>query len=276
MTTSAPDGVPDPQSLPWDEIVLRKWLSPFFRGTAQQARENCTELSRHLLRNIDPINIGRALFRRNVRAARFDPYALLAWTARIANVGAETICPAKYRKRTIDTDYMKNLLSLSFLEHGPNLAREFLLRSGIVVVIEEHLPKSHVDGAVLLLIDGTPVIGLTLRHDRLDNFWFCLFHELAHIALHLDAEKDTWFIDDLDVAGSDSHEREADRWAQDHLISPERWQYIMNCTKPEEVIAAAREMYINPAIIAGRIRYERKNYKLFSHLIGQRQVRTNF
>jgi hypothetical protein len=29
--------------------------------------------------------------------------------------------------------------------------------------------------------DGTPVIGLTLRYDRLDNFWFCLLHELAHV-----------------------------------------------------------------------------------------------
>jgi len=31
-----------------------------------------------------------------------------------------------------------------------------------------------------------PVIGLTLRYDRIDNFWFCLLHELAHVGLHLD------------------------------------------------------------------------------------------
>ena len=32
---------------------------------------------------------------------------------------------------------------------------------------------------------GCPVIGLTLRYDRLDNFWFVLLHELGHVFLHL-------------------------------------------------------------------------------------------
>ena len=35
--------------------------------------------------------------------------------------------------------------------------------------------------AALKLGDGTPVIALTLRYDRIDNFWFCLLHELAHV-----------------------------------------------------------------------------------------------
>lgn len=30
-----------------------------------------------------------------------------------------------------------------------------------------------------------PIVALTLRHDRIDNFWFALLHEVAHVALHL-------------------------------------------------------------------------------------------
>lgn len=48
------------------------------------------------------------------------------------------------------------------------VAKELLAKSGISMVIEPHLPKTHLDGAAMLVADG----GLTLRHDRLDNFWF--------------------------------------------------------------------------------------------------------
>src|SRR5262249_26500342 len=158
---------------------------PVFSGSVDEARRNAVELSRYLLRNIQKSDVQVALFRRNVRAVRFDPYTLLAWTARLVNIAADTLCTVTYRKNSIDDEFMRKLLSFSFLEHGPQLAKEFLLRSGIILVIERHLPRTHVDGAATILENGTPVIGLSLRYNRLDNFWFCLFHELAHIALHL-------------------------------------------------------------------------------------------
>lgn len=46
--------------------------------------------------------------------------------------------------------FMKNLIALSFLEDGPRLAKEFLLKNGIVLVIEPHLQKTHVDSATLI------------------------------------------------------------------------------------------------------------------------------
>ena len=57
--------------------------------------------------------------------------------------------------------------------------RGILAKDGIHLGCLEHLPRTHLDGAALQLADGTPVIGLTLRYDRLDNFWFCLLHELS-------------------------------------------------------------------------------------------------
>jgi Zn-dependent peptidase ImmA (M78 family) len=52
--------------------------------------------------------------------------------------------------------------------------------------------------SAMLLDDMFPVIALTLRYDRLDNFWFVLFHELAHIVLHIGSEFSIIF-DDLDT-----------------------------------------------------------------------------
>jgi HTH-type transcriptional regulator / antitoxin HigA len=64
--------------------------------------------------------------------------------------------------------------------------------------------------------DGTPVIGPTLRYDRIDNFWFCLLHELAHIVKHL-TSSDRVIIDDFDLlvhnnGSDDSINRRLIRW----------------------------------------------------------------
>jgi HTH-type transcriptional regulator/antitoxin HigA len=75
---------------------------------------------------------------------------------------------------------------LSWSDEGPRLAKEFLAKHGITLVVVHHLPRTYLDGAALKLGDGTPVVGLTLRCDRVDGFWFCLLHELAHLGCHME------------------------------------------------------------------------------------------
>jgi HTH-type transcriptional regulator/antitoxin HigA len=268
--------VPHPEKFPWKEIVKRNWLAPVFRGNLKRAIDNAEELSLHLLRNLTKSDIEVALFRRNVRGEKFDPHALLAWTAYIVNKAKDTICPVKYSKGAINDDFMRALVSFSLLEEGPRLAGEFLLKSGIVLIVEPHLSRTHVDGAATMLKDGTPVIGLSIRHDRVDNFWFCLCHELAHVRLHLERHLTDWYVDDLDFSDGSQHENEADDWAQAKLIPPEHWGLVKNCQTPAEVEDAARKLHIHPGIVAGRLRYERKNYKLFSRLVGHGEIRKQF
>lgn len=269
-------GVPDPTKFPWDDIVARKWLLPFFQGSAAEAFKNCAELARHLLRNLQKQDVQVAMFRRNIRGARFDPYALLAWTAHITNVAKDNIPSIRYTPERFDDAFMRGLISLSFLEEGPRLAQTFLAKCGILLVTELHLPKTHLDGAVTLLADGTPVIGLSLRHNRLDNFWFSLCHELAHLKLHLSKTSRDWFVDDLDAADSSKHEKEADEWAQSQLIPADAWEIIQGCATSDEVLLAAQQLRISPAIIAGRIRHENRNYKLFSNLVGHGELHKHF
>jgi len=127
----------------------------------------------------------------------------------------------------------------------------------------------------VLDVDGTPVIGLTLRHDRLDNFWFTLLHECVHIIKHLHAPGET-FVDDTERSfDTDEKEIEANRMARDSLIPQEAWRRSdANRLKTAEAInALAAELKIHPAIVAGRIRREAGNYKLFSALVGHRAVK---
>ena len=127
-----------------------------------------------------------------------------------------------------------------------------------------------------------PVIGLSLRHDRIDNFWFCLMHELAHLSLHLEkptGDEPIRFYDDLDVDDQgDPREEEADKLAGEALIPEEEWKNspASNLRTPQAAQHLARKLRIHPAIVAGRIRHAYKSYRRLNNLVGSGQVRRLF
>ena len=128
---------------------------------------------------------------------------------------------------------------------------------------------------------------MTLRYDRIDNFWYTLLHELAHISLHLDAcGDDDVFVDDHSLRGmeagaggsGDTKEEDADRLAEEALIPREVWDAspVPQNPSPNGVINLAQSLGIHPAIVAGRIRHERGNYRLLSQFVGTGEVRRQF
>ena len=149
-----------------------------------------------------------------------------------------------------------------------------------MLVIAPHLSNTYLDGAAMLLDDGTPVIGMTLRYDRLDNFWFCLLHELTHVARHLTSGGERLFVDDFDLRAKDDdeHEREADEWAEDALIPKREWDEhpAQDAPYPSNVISLAQRVGVHPAIVAGRIRWRDRNYRILSQFVGNGEVRKHF
>jgi len=227
-----------------------------------------------------------AAFFRQSKGARYnsktDPYALTAWCIRVLSLARRNPLKTKYVDGIINKNTMREVARLSYFDDGPLLAKEYLEKQGIHLIIARHLPKTYLDGAAMLMPDGTPVIGLTLRYDRIDNFWFCLLHEIAHVAKHLTAS-DQIIIDDFDLKGHDAApenraEKEADDMALDGLIPNKVWQKkpIQGKVTAQKVYALAAQLKIHPAIIAGRVRHERNNYKLLSRHVGSRQVRKHF
>ena len=145
-------------------------------------------------------------------------------------------------------------------------------------MVERHLPHTHLDGMATVNGNGAPVVGLTIRHDRIDNFWFTLCHELAHVSLHFGTGHIEEFVDDLDAASGERLEGEADRWAEEVLIPSKIWKDAAVRLSPTvpAVLALASEMRIHPAIIAGRVRKERSNYGILTPIVGNRKVRILF
>lgn len=264
-------------SLPVREMAKRGWF-PWFQGSAREAADQSSELVAQWLSGIQAGRLKTALTRQHVRAgSQSDDGALLAWKLRILWLAEREELPT-YRQGTVDADFARELVRLSAFDEGPRLAREFLRKSGIHLLVERHLPHTHLDGMATVNGNGTPVIGLTLRHDRIDNFWFTLCHELAHISLHFGPEQVEEFVDDLDAAPGEKLEGEADRWAEEVLIPSRIWENAAVRLSPRApaVLALASEIRIHPAIIAGRIRKEQSNYKILTSIVGNWKVRSFF
>jgi HTH-type transcriptional regulator/antitoxin HigA len=194
--------------------------------------------------------------------------------------GARNGIHERFQRSRIDEELLRYVARLSWMPDGPRSAIRFLENCGIVVVIEPHLPATHLDGAAMLSSHGTPVIGLTLREDRLDNFWFTLMHELVHAWLHLDAKGYRAIVDErIEQAEEDERiEVEANAKAAEILIPRASWKrsqaYLWPTSK--SIREFASRLQIHPAIVAGRIRNERKDFSLFSKLVGYHQVRVHF
>ena len=259
---------------PLVEMAKRNWLGEVSRSAAE-LKERAEEVVRAFLNSSEGCYCLAP--RQHVRSgSNMNRYALLAWCVRVAALAGKQRVPS-YCPGTISAEFMGQLLNLSYLDTGPRLAMEFLTKGGIHMVVLRHLPQTHLDGIAMMLPSGNPVVALTVRHDRLDNFWFTLFHELGHIALHFDREKDACFVDDLDSA-PEGRECEADEFAQNHLIPYEIWEKAPARVEqtPRSVQALAESLRVHPAVIAGRIRREQKNYRLLTQLVGLNGVRSHF
>jgi HTH-type transcriptional regulator/antitoxin HigA len=206
-----------------------------------------------------------------------DPYAIAAWKARVCIRALEMEMP-EFKRDIITLQFMHELAHLSVLDDGPRHVGEYLKNVGICFLIEPHLPETYLDGAAILAKENLPVIALTLRHDRVDNFWFVLMHELAHVWRHLNSSISA-FYDDLDVDdSSNAQEQEADRIAGEALIPEDEWKRspASRLRTPEAVEHLANKLRIHPAIVAGRIRHHYKSYRVLSRLVGRGEMRPLF
>lgn len=200
---------------------------------------------------------------------------LHAWRARVTNRALSIIEASKPRFVPLDVTWLPDLVRQSVFANGPKRAKDMLLEHGIVLVAEPQIAGLAIDGAAFL-IGEVPVIGMTLRQDAVDNFWFTLLHELAHVILHYRTGLAVGFFDQSEAESVDDQEREADTFASNILIPEERWRKSAAriARSPDVIERFAVETGINPAIVFGRIRKERNDYSIFSQKIGVRQVRS--
>lgn len=286
---SAPvEAEPTPSSsdIDWDRLPFNEMeRHGYFSHVPKQSGRNLSELARDFVTSILPKGAGfPVLARQALRGDAVTPksrYGLLAWKARVLHVARNrraSLHLPSYSTDAVNSAFMAQVVHLSWHKNGVRLACELIEGKGVPVVIEPHLAGTQLDGAAFLDQDGAPVIGLTLRFDRVDNFWFTLLHELAHVAKHLSNPGDA-FLDRLeDRDTTDALEIEANRIARDALIPRAAWRRseVVSAPSRERILQFADEQMIHPAIVAGRVRRESGNFRVFSDLLGTNEVRSQF
>lgn len=186
-----------------------------------------------------------------------------AWVYRVRQLARTVRVPA------FSADELKaKLQQLRFLMIHPEAVGEALtiLRDcGVVVVVVESLPGAKIDGVCTWLDEHTPVIGLSTLHDRLDNFWFVLRHEIEHV-LNGDGKNTIGMIDSLAEGDDvqDACEIVANREAANFCVPTEmlnsfyarKFPYISE----KDVIGFASRIGVHPAIVVGQLQKKMGRY----------------
>ena len=138
-----------------------------------------------------------------------------------------------------------------------------------------HLPRST--ECVFGWNEKSPVIGMSLRHDRIDNFWFVLRHELEHVlclhgraAMVLDAELEGARAGTGDDVSAD--ERVANQAAAGFCVPETQIQRFIARKAPlfteRDIIGFARTIHVHPGLVAGQLQHLTGRYGLFrKHLV---------
>ncbi|MBR0791862.1 helix-turn-helix domain-containing protein [Bradyrhizobium manausense] len=179
-----------------------------------------------------------------------------AWLYRVMQI-AEAMDCKPYSSRALSNAalVLKDLmLDPSDVAKVPDI----LAMCGVRFVLVEGLPNAKIDGVCLWLDDTRPVVGMTLRHDRIDNFWFVLWHELCHV-MNNDGKEEA--IIDLELNGEkttdNAEEREANRYAANQCINA--GDLISFCARrngffsERDVVNFAQMHRVHPGVVVGQL-----------------------
>lgn len=265
----------NPAHFPIGEMNKRGWFEHRLNLRAASVEEKRRSLAAFLSRSgvIEPSIALHRKSKGGMSPARRG--ALFAWQARVL-AKARSRAGLARRFEPLPPEAIRSLVAMSRDQQGPRSAVEFLLDFGIIVVFERHLPSTKLDGAAMSLDGKYAVIGMTTRHDRVDNFWFVLLHELGHVLRHWGPHLRHGFLDE---EGDDFHDKlefEANEFAQNSIVSEEDWNssFVRFTQSSESVIQFAEKRNIHPALVAGRIQRERDSYTEFRELLGRGQIQS--
>lgn len=203
--------------------------------------------------------------------------AQLAWLYRVRQITSEMLV-ARYSPESIEAAINK-IKALRISPDGVGKIPRILADSGIRFAIVETLPAAKIDGVCFWLNERSPVIGLTMRFDRIDNFWFVLRHELEHVRARHGLSK---IMFDLDVEGQTSleaEERQANEAAAEFCVPQKMLQAFIARKAPfyheRDILGFAKTIGVHPGLVAGQLRRHLGRYDLFgNHMAKIRSIVT--
>jgi HTH-type transcriptional regulator / antitoxin HigA len=244
------------ERMPINDMIKKGWLKPY---------ENVIDLKSQVLdfwgwKKLDFSVLDKhlpCLTRKSEAFNQFNASYALTWYQMACNVAKKKEIK-KYDPAKLKTLY-EELHTYTIKKDGIN---QFLLKlndTGLIFFVLPHLLKTYLDGAAFYS-EKNPVIVYTGRYKRIDNFWFTVAHEIAHVLKHLN-EKIPFILDDLKNGVIDKLEKEANELASMHLKHNDIYSFLephllyLTTSKVEE---CAEKYQVHPSIIVGKLAHEKK------------------
>ena len=237
---------------PVKEMVKRRWIEAADSADALENRLN----------EFYGVKVLEEEFSLPMAAKKSTSYGVTtpeqkAWVCRARHL-ARAVPAAKFDHNVFVKgldDLHKLVTHDAAVRHVPRLLSDL----GVRFVVVEHLPSSRIDGAAFWLANEQPVVVVSMRYDRIDNFWFTLSHELAHV-LHRDDES----LDDNLVGegatptdAKPEVEQRADTWACNYLVPADEIEKFVLRVRPyfskAKINQFANRVKIHPGIIVGQL-----------------------
>ncbi len=253
--------------LPISEMITRGWI------TAEGVRDVegvSSELMRFFgVNRLEDIEILPHAAKKTEVASPASP-AQLAWLYRVKQIAADMLV-ARYSPATLRAALPK-LKALAKSPEGVASVPRILTECGVRFVVVETLRSAKIDGVCFWLGPDAPVVGMSLRFDRIDNFWFVLRHELEHV---LQGHGMAGAILDASLEGEragtgpnvDDDERIANQAAQEFLIPTAQMDAFIARKAPffseRDLVGFARIMGVHPGIVAGQLQRKTERYDRF-------------
>lgn len=197
------------------------------------------------------------------------PAPQLAWLFRVRQIALSMSVP-KYSEKALQ-DALARLHGFTRDPEEIRHVSRALAECGVRYVICESLPNGKIDGVCLWLDARSPVIGLSLRHDRIDNFWFVLRHEIEHVLQGHGRDRKEGMVD-LELEGERANvdhsvpeeERVANGAAADFCVPQDEINSFIARKNPfiseRDVIGFSRRLQIHPGLVVGQIQSKTGRY----------------
>ncbi len=199
------------------------------------------------------------------------PPAQLAWLFRVRQI-AKSISVPKYSEKALraSIDEMYRLtINPEDTRHVPKL----LMEAGVRLILVEKLPNSKIDGVCFWLDDESPVIGMSIQRDTIDNFWFVIRHEVEHV-LQKHGRKTE--IIDVDLQGDQPNQSEEERIANAAAVEfcvTDKFTSFMTRKHPfyyeRDVLAFSSIIQRHPGIVIGQMQRKLNNYAYLARYLAK-------
>jgi len=253
--------------LPIGEMSKRGWLgSVNVRDTASVEDALSTFFD---AQSLDAIEFLPHAARKTEVNTETNP-AQLAWIYRVKSMASEMLVP-KFSHAKLD-EAIGQLAELRVSAENIRQVPRILEKAGIRFVIVETLPTAKIDGVCYWFDANSPVIGMSLRHDRVDNFWFVLRHELEHVRLGHGKDQ---IILDSDIGSMlarpeselPEEERLANAAGAEFCVPQAKMKMFVDRKAPlfseRDMVGFARSLKIHPGLVAGQLQYMTGRYERF-------------